>query len=118
MEFRFGCALSQLSGRMVNGAASRRMFLIIADRHGSSLDLSTRRDQLFAVSFSHAVALHACAGTVTLHPELLQLRVGSEADCYERVRIFAENGTLIAAMSLSGDGRVRWMDALRPGSGG
>ncbi len=118
MEFRFGCALSQLSGRMVNGAASRRMFLIIADRHGSSLDPSTRRDQLFAVSFSHAVALHACTGSVTLQPELLQLRVGIEADCYERVRIFAENGTLVAAMSLSGDGRVRWMDALRPGAGG
>lgn len=118
MEFRFGCASGQLHGRMLNGAASCRMFLIFADRHGSSLDPSTRRDQLFAVSFSHAVALHACAGTVTLHPELLQLRVGSEADCYERVRIFAENGTLVAAMSLSGDGRVKWIDARRPRAGG
>ena len=118
MEIRSGCAFTQLRGRMLNGASSRRMFLIIADRHGSSLDPSTRRDQLFAVSFSHAVALHACTGSVTLHPGLLQLRVGSEADCYERVRIFWENGALVASMSLSGDGRVRWMDALRPRAGG
>lgn len=90
------------------------MFLVIADRRGSPLDSSTRRDQLFAVSFSHAVALHACTGSVTLHPELLQLRVGTEVDCYERVRIFTENGTLVAAMSLCSDGRVRWMDALHP----
>ena len=81
------------------------------------MDPSIRRDQLFAVSFSHAVALHGCTGSVTLHPELLQLRVGSEADCYERVRIFAENGRLVAAMSLSADGGVRWMDALRPRAG-
>ena len=66
------------------------------------------------MSFSHAVALHACTGSVTLHPELLQLQVGSEADCYERVRIFAETGMLVAAMSLSSDGRVRWMDARHP----
>lgn len=90
------------------------MFLVIADRHGSPLESSTRRDQLVAASFSHAVALHACTGSVTLHPEMLQLQVGSGADCYERVRIFAENGTLVAVMSLCSDGRVRWTDALHP----
>ena len=93
------------------------MFLVIADRHGSPLESLTRRDQLFAESFSHDVALHACAGRVTLHPELLQLHVCRGADCYERIRIFAENGTLVATMSLSSDGRVRWMDALRPRRG-
>jgi hypothetical protein len=99
---------------MLKEAASRRMFLVIADRHGSPLESSTRRDQLLAVSFSHAVALHGCTGSVTLHPELLQLQVGSGADCYERVRIFAESGTLVAAMSLSSGGGVRWMDTRHP----
>lgn len=53
-------------------------------------------------------------GTVTLYPERLQLHVGSEADCYERIRVFNERGTLVAAMSVGNDGRVRWMDALHP----
>jgi hypothetical protein len=90
------------------------MFLVIADRHGSPLESATRRDQLFAISYSHALALHGCTGSVTLHPELLKLQVGNDAGCYERVRIFAENGTLVAAMSISSDGRVKWMDALHP----
>jgi hypothetical protein len=94
--------------------ARARSLLVIADRHGSPLEFSTRRDQLSALSFCHAVALHDCAGSVTLYPEQLQLRVGNEADCYERVRIFAEDGKLVAAMSLCSDGRVRWMDALHP----
>ena len=92
----------------------RRMFLVIADRPGSPLESQTRRDRLFAVSFSYALALHGCTGSVTLHPEQLKLQLGSEADCYERVRIFAENGTLVAAMSFCSDGRMRWMDALHP----
>lgn len=90
------------------------MFLVIADRHGWPLKLSTRRDQFSATSFSHVVALHACTGSVTLYPERLRLHVGSEADCYERVRIFTEGGTLVAVMGLCNDGSVKWMGGLHP----
>lgn len=86
------------------------MFLIVADRHGSPSELSARRDHFSAESFSHAIALHACTGSVTLYPERLQLNVGNDPDCYERVRIFTDSGIIVAVMSASAGGRVSWME--------
>jgi len=90
------------------------MYLIIADGHGSPLELSPRRDRFFAEAFAYAIALHAAKGTVTLHPGGQTLHVGSDADCYERVRVFSEDWFLIGTMSLDAEGRVSWTELLRP----
>jgi hypothetical protein len=103
-----------LSTAVLARSGPKKMFQVIADRHGLSLEFSSHRDLLSAISFTHAVALHGCAGSVTLHPERVQLNVGSEAGCYERVRIFTGRGTLAAAMILCSDGRVGWIEALHP----
>jgi antitoxin component of MazEF toxin-antitoxin module len=66
------------------------------------------------VVMADAIALHSRSGSVVLHPEDRHLKVGAEADCYGRVRIFAAGGVLIAAMSLCIDGRVSWVESLDP----
>lgn len=90
------------------------MFVVMADGHGSPSDPATRHDRFSAVSYSHAIALHARSGSVVLHPEDLHLNVGADSDCYGRVRIFAAGGVLIGAMSLCIDGRVSWVESVAP----
>ena len=92
----------------------RRMYFIIADVHESPLELAVRRDRFSAKSFSHAIAADARRGTVAIHPEGRILHVGSEPDCYERVRIFSDTGFLNAVMSVRADGRVIWSDPMVP----
>lgn len=82
------------------------MLWIHADRYG--LDAAERRRTFKAMSFSPWLSNDGLSGTLTLHPEVTVLNVGSSADDYKCVRVFAEDGRIIGTMRRSPAGEVTW----------
>jgi hypothetical protein len=89
---------------------------IFADRYGPAAELPGRRQSFTALAVSHAVSTDCRHGIVTLTPEGTTLRVGSEADEYERIRVVDCSAELIGTMICSSDGTVMWRAAADPGS--
>lgn len=83
-------------------------FTIFADRYGPAAELAGLRQSFTATSVSHAVSVDHRHGIVTLFPDGTTLRVGSEADEYERVRIVERTMGFVGAMTCSPDGTVTW----------
>jgi hypothetical protein len=83
-------------------------FTIFADRYGPAAELPGRRQSFTAVAISHAVSVDCRHGIVTLAPEGTTLRVGSESDEYERIRVVDRSAELIGTMICSPDGTVMW----------
>lgn len=86
-------------------------FTIFADRYGPAAELAGLRQSFTAASVSHAVSVDGRHGIVTLDPQGTTLRVGSEADEYERIRVVDRSSAVIATMNCSADGTVSWRHA-------
>jgi hypothetical protein len=91
-------------------ASQRResTFTIFADPYGPAAELSGLRQSFTAASITHGLSVDRRHGIVTLAPEGISLRVGSEADEYQRIRIVDEAMELVGTMSCSPDGTVTW----------
>jgi hypothetical protein len=83
-------------------------FTVFADRYGPAQELTERRDSFTATSLSRALSFDRRCGIVTLEPAGTCLRVGSEADDYERIRIVERSMGLVGTMTCSADGTVTW----------
>ena len=83
-------------------------FTVFADRYGPVQELAARRDCFTAKSIARSVSLDRRFGIVILNPEGAFLRVGSEAEDYERIRIVERSLGLIGTMSCAADGTVTW----------
>jgi len=77
------------------------MFVVYADG-------PARREGFTAEAFTHLIAGDGQSGTVTLQPDSRTLHVGAGPGEFERVRIFGEDGELVAAMTCSPYGSVSW----------
>lgn len=91
-------------------------FTIFADRYGPAAELAGLRQSFTAASVTHAVSVDHRHGIVTLAPEGITLRVGSEADEYQRIRVVDRSSGLIGIMSCSPDGIVTWRPAADSGT--
>ncbi len=83
-------------------------FTVFADHYGPVQELTGRRDCFTAKSVARAVSIDRRFGIVILEPEGTFLRVGSEAEDYERIRIVERSLGLIGTMSCAADGTVTW----------
>ena len=83
------------------------MFIVYADRPGRGQD-PTRREGFETESYSHALSEDASSGWVTLTPGGRVLRVATDVDGYERIRVFSQRGELVGAMTRTPHGRVVW----------
>jgi hypothetical protein len=90
------------------------MLTVLATDHGDPRELATRRDRYTCAAFTHALASDCRSGTVTLQPDNRILRVGFAPEDYESVRIFREDGRLVASMRRSPTGFVAWAQPTRP----
>lgn len=91
-------------------------FTIFADRYGPAAELAGLRQSFTAASITHAVSVDRRHGIVTLTPEGTTLRVGSEADEYQRIRVVDRCTGLVGIMSCSPDGVVTWRPAVDSGA--
>ena len=90
------------------------MLTVLATDHGDPQELATRRDRYTCSTFTHCLASDCRGGTVTLQPENRILRVGFAPDDYESVRIFMDDGRLVASMRRSPTGFVVWAQPASP----
>lgn len=108
-------SLSQTSLTAAPASACELTFTVFADRYGPAAELDGLRQSFTAASVSHAVSIDRCHGIVTLGPQGMTLRVGSEADEYARIRIVTSSHGLMGTMSCSPDGIVSWRPAAAGG---
>lgn len=103
--------LDNLQPMAANLASQPRqlIFTIFADRYGPAAELAGLRQSFTAAAVSHAVSVDRRHGIVTLAPEGTTLRVGSEADEYERIRVVERSLGLVGTMRCSSDGMVTWL---------
>ncbi len=90
------------------------MLTVLAIGHGDPQELATRRDRFTCSTFTHELASDCRSGIVTLQPDNRILKVGFAPDDYESVRIFREDGELVASMRRSHTGFVTWAQPVRP----
>jgi hypothetical protein len=89
-------------------ASEELSFTVYADRYGPAQELTERRHSFTARSLSRAVSVDRRCGIVILEPAGTRLRVGSEADDYERIRIVERSRGLVGTMSCDAEGTVKW----------
>lgn len=83
-------------------------FTVYADRYGPAQELTERRHSFTTRSISRAVSVDHRCGIVILEPAGTRLRVGSEAEDYERIRIVERTMGLVGTMSCDAGGTVTW----------
>lgn len=86
------------------------IFTVFADRYGPAAELAGLRQSFTAASVSHAISVDRRHGIVTLGPQGVTLRVGSEADEYARVRIVEQSIGFVGTMICAADGTVSWRE--------
>jgi len=90
------------------------VFLAIADCYEEPMELSHRRDRFTATGYDRSISSDGKTGMLELHPGERILRVSASRAHYERIRVFAEDGRLVGAMSCNSDGLVQWVEPIRP----
>jgi hypothetical protein len=81
---------------------------VFADPYGPAAELPGLRQSFTAASVSHGLSVDRRHGIVTLAPDGISLRVGSEADEYQRIRVVDDATGLVGTMSCATDGTVTW----------
>jgi hypothetical protein len=106
--------LEHPSAGSIPRAASELTFTVFADRYGPAVELPGLRQSFTATSVSHAISVDHRHGIVTIAPGGATLRVGSDEDEYERVRVVERSMGLVGVMRCSPDGMVSWRAADDP----
>ena len=97
--------------KMGERGAGKSVFTVFADGYGPQRELAERRQSFTARSVSHDISHDRRHGVVVLRPQGVILRVGSDADDYQRIRILDSRGTVVGTLRCSADGEVSWVAA-------